>query len=311
MLATSKPLSATHGAPRHVCRLTLLMLLLAAPAYSQSLADIARQERQRKQEQQPPATHVYDNDDLSRAQILLPEDRKRIEAAKKKAKPAASQPAVESAGGDPQPIGRLPLGDIARHYRALQKDRRDAELPSQALRHLPDAPLLASPAFSRPPLRPSAPPAPLHAPSAREERAADPIRRAPIAAGGQILAQPGDSLWKLAEKYLGRGTDWPLLAAANPQLSDPTRLQVGTPVHLPDAAANPPLSTSVRVQRGDSLWKLTHVHFGNAQAWNCIAQANPQLQNANLIFPGQVLTIPDTCTTPEPGTNLERTHNGR
>jgi hypothetical protein len=53
----------------------------------------------------------------------------------------------------------------------------------------------------------------------------------------------------------------------------------------------------VRVERGDSLWKLTAAQFGDGRAWGCIAQANPQLQNANLILPGETLTIPDTCAT--------------
>jgi hypothetical protein len=30
-------------------------------------------------------------------------------------------------------------------------------------------------------------------------------------------------------------------------------------------------------------------------AWGCLAKANPGLENANLIFPGQMLQIPTVC----------------
>jgi nucleoid-associated protein YgaU len=49
------------------------------------------------------------------------------------------------------------------------------------------------------------------------------------AAGVEIVTvQPGDSLWKLARKHLGRGTEWRALLKANPGIEDPTRLKVGS-----------------------------------------------------------------------------------
>jgi len=48
-----------------------------------------------------------------------------------------------------------------------------------------------------------------------------------------ITVQPGDTLWSLARAHLGRGSDWPRLAHANPQLSDYLHLRPGSPVHLP------------------------------------------------------------------------------
>jgi nucleoid-associated protein YgaU len=45
----------------------------------------------------------------------------------------------------------------------------------------------------------------------------------------------GDSLWSLAQHYLGRGGAWTCLASANPEIVDYTHLYVGTVVRLPAA----------------------------------------------------------------------------
>jgi nucleoid-associated protein YgaU len=297
MARASKTLRAINGRPRLLRLLAFLSLLLAAPAYSQSLGDVARQERERKRNQPRRATHVYDNNDLARSQILLPEDRERAQALKEKITPAASEPVVEAAGSEPE-MNALPLGDIAQRYRTLKTDRQEPKSQSRAGQPALSAPLLAYPAFSPPPVRPSAP---LHVVNTQKEHAGKTMRSEKIDGVTRVRVQPGDTLWKLAGKYLGRGKDWLLLAAINPRVTDLMRLQVGTWVRLPDEAPNFQPPKRVRVERGDSLWKLSLANFGNGSAWTCIAQANPQLQNAELIFPGQILTIPGSCTaTPLP-----------
>jgi nucleoid-associated protein YgaU len=371
MEAASQTLSViSKKGPQLLWLLGLFLLFWDAPAHSQSLGDIARQERQRKQEQPPPTAHVYDNDDLARQQILLPEDRERYQASKQKVTPAASEPAVVSMGSklenDARPLGDIarqerqrkqeqpprtthvyrngdlarsqilvpedrerfqaakqkvtlapselaeesagrilennaePLGDIARRYRALEKAGQDLE--SQSRRLLPDlSPLvLAYPAFSRPPVNPSQPPAPLRSTNNQKGPFGKAISREEISGSRRVCVQPGDTLWRLAGRYLGRGKDWLLLAAGNPQVTDPKRLQIGAWLRLPDEAPHHPPPRQVRVKRGDSLWKLTQSKFGNAGTWSCMAQANPQIRDTNLIFPGQILTIPESCTTPLP-----------
>ena len=125
------------------------------------------------------------------------------------------------------------------------------------------------------------------------------MHREEISGDTLIRVQPGDTLWKIADKYLGGGgKDWRVLAASNPQVTDPMRLQVGMSVRLPEEAVHFRPPNRVLVERGDSLWKLTQGHFGNGKAWNCVAQANPELQNADLIFVGQILTIPESCWSP-------------
>lgn len=46
------------------------------------------------------------------------------------------------------------------------------------------------------------------------------------------------------------------------------------------------------VQSGDTLWGIAKIYYGNGAQYTKIAAANPTIQNPNLIYPGQVLTIP-------------------
>jgi nucleoid-associated protein YgaU len=441
---------------------------LAAPVYGQSIGDLARQERARKQNDPHETAHVYNNDDLTRSQILLPEDREQTAkqqgtppsvapaedpnsmAANSNSNAAANAPQTENSAAEPstsssatgiatptaiatatattnldpydnpgvdpntlplgdiarhyralkaerqqaaqsaaarQPLPKatvvaypwpaqlmarpvaqpqafaplqpvrvaaaratakataratgnatadldpydnpnidpntLPLGDIARHFRALKAAREQQETELAAARHpLPAAIALADPTFTQPATRHAAqarsfapPPtlraapadvAPAPLPRAQSssihqsgELAVAPPIRAQDERGRSVRVQAGDTLWVLARKYLGRATDWSLLAARNPQVTAPTRLQVGTLLLLPDIAAarapDPGSRQQVRVVRGESLWALAQLRYGNGVAWSCIAQANPSLQNTDLIFPGQRLTIPTDC----------------
>ena len=48
------------------------------------------------------------------------------------------------------------------------------------------------------------------------------------------------------------------------------------------------------VQRGESLSIIAREHYGNASLWNHIYEANKdQIDDPNLIHPGQELIIPD------------------
>lgn len=54
---------------------------------------------------------------------------------------------------------------------------------------------------------------------------------------GTLLVRSGDSLWKLALTYFGKGTAWTCLASANPQLHDVNRLQAGQALNLPTSCS--------------------------------------------------------------------------
>jgi len=112
----------------------------------------------------------------------------------------------------------------------------------------------------------------------------------------EIRIQSGDSLWKLARRHLGSGSRWNELLAGNSNISDPNHIQPGTVLIVPRTDHRPrvqPLSVTIR--SGDSLWKLAASQLGSATAWPCIAQANPQLRDANRLRPGQILILPASC----------------
>lgn len=46
------------------------------------------------------------------------------------------------------------------------------------------------------------------------------------------------------------------------------------------------------VVKGDTLWGVAKQYYGNGAQYTKIASANPSIKNPNLIYPGQVLSIP-------------------
>ncbi len=74
------------------------------------------------------------------------------------------------------------------------------------------------------------------------------------------------------------------------------------PMEQPAATAMPEAVTSYTVGRGDDLWSIAAlpVIYGNAYEWPLIFKANHgQISDADLIEPGQVLTIPRAATAEE------------
>jgi nucleoid-associated protein YgaU len=110
-----------------------------------------------------------------------------------------------------------------------------------------------------------------------------------------IKVQPGDSLWKLALQNLGHGSRWHELLAANPGIVDPNRLTAGTEIIVPAQITALKSDVKVNVQQGDTLSKIAHVTYGRADAWRCIARANPAITDVNRIYVGQQLLLPFSC----------------
>jgi nucleoid-associated protein YgaU len=134
------------------------------------------------------------------------------------------------------------------------------------------------------PVAPSQPAAPAHA--------AAPAGPAKL---NVLTVQPGDSLWKLAQQNLGGGLRWHDLLAANPAIVDPNHIVAGSQIFLPSVASRFRTATRILVQKGDTLSGIAQTQFGHASYWSCIAQANPTIQNASLIFEGQSLLLPASC----------------
>ena len=55
------------------------------------------------------------------------------------------------------------------------------------------------------------------------------------------------------------------------------------------------------VQAGDCLWTLAEKYYGDGSQYKKLAAANPDIKNPNLIYPGQVLTIPPADSLPAAG----------
>jgi nucleoid-associated protein YgaU len=113
-----------------------------------------------------------------------------------------------------------------------------------------------------------------------------------------IVVRPGDTLWNLSRRHLGRGARWLEITVVNPNLSDPNRLVPGTTLVLPPrttrhSAAQVP--SSIKVHAGDTLSQIALDTYGRASYWPCIAHANPSLSNPNRIAIGQFLSLPSAC----------------
>jgi nucleoid-associated protein YgaU len=323
-----------------------------------SVAEAARQERARKQNQQNKARHVYTAEDLKREHILTSEDRAEF-AARKNQQPAApagrqkpedgpsGATVAQDASGRPPSANsaEVPLGDLARRLRRAKESQqleRSVEFP------LPfaDAPVLASPKSPGEPLLPSvtvapptvvlpaprvvapsrpvvkrspferprvlpvpptaprrlAPAPPALSPAPRTPRFLATQPRAPVAPSAilsgkltTVTVKPGDSLWKFAASRLGDGRRWQELLALNPGLPSPDLLKVGSPIVVPASFAPPRERTKYTVRHGDTLWTIAQTQLGHGTAWSCIAHANPDLHEANLVHEGQLLLLPASC----------------
>lgn len=59
-----------------------------------------------------------------------------------------------------------------------------------------------------------------------------------------------------------------------------------------DARTGASAAKTYTVQKGDCLWSIARRFYGNGSQYTRLAAANPFIKNPNLIYPGQVLTVP-------------------
>ncbi|MDI3281639.1 MAG: LysM peptidoglycan-binding domain-containing protein, partial [Bacillota bacterium] len=108
----------------------------------------------------------------------------------------------------------------------------------------------------------------------------------------RYIVQRGDTLFLIARRF---GVSLEALIAANPQLPDPNRIFPGQvliiprPGEPPRPPAAPPGFVVYVVRRGDTMWSIARRFGLELQA---VIDANPQVEDPNRIFPGQMLFLP-------------------
>nr|WP_285888904.1 LysM peptidoglycan-binding domain-containing protein [Paenibacillus polysaccharolyticus] len=116
------------------------------------------------------------------------------------------------------------------------------------------------------------------------------------------MVKKGDTLYLLSQKY---NVALDKLIAANPQIADPDKLEIGMKVKIPAQPVTPKpegVLHSHKVVQGDSLWKLS-------QAWGVplkdMINANPQLKNPNALLVGETVYIPSMHTQGNQAANTQ------
>ena len=224
--------------------------------------------------------------------ISNPEPLRRVDPFTRRSAPAAPSSLVRIA-----PTAPAAQPSVSRPTPVLV-DPQPNPLPNISSRIAPPrfaarkfAPLAAHPNLAPPSVTPTAP-----QPSVAPMIATPPA--APIASSSPVhtvTVLPGDSLWKLAQQNLGRGSRWHELMVANPGIVDPTRLAAGTEIIVPTQITGLKSDVKVTVQPGDTLSKIAQVTYGRGAAWRCIAQANPEITDVNRIYAGEQLLLPFNC----------------
>lgn len=127
------------------------------------------------------------------------------------------------------------------------------------------------------------------------------------------VVQPGDSTWKIAEAFFGHGENYVDIEQAN-GLAPDQMLEVGQELLVPAVPVRQEVqlipaegvettvipavdseSTQYTVQKGDCLWCIAEMKLQQGTRWTEIYQLNLQVvgDNPDLIFPGQVLQLPN------------------
>lgn len=109
----------------------------------------------------------------------------------------------------------------------------------------------------------------------------------------------GECLWTIASYhyYFNDGTKWPQIYERNRDtISDPNLIYAGHTLIVPV-----PMISSYTVVDGDFLGKIAGygVVYGDRGMWPQLYEANRSIvSDPNLIYPGQVLTVPRTGARP-------------
>jgi len=130
------------------------------------------------------------------------------------------------------------------------------------------------------------------------------------------IVRKGDAgLWAVSKNAYGRGSLWPLIDQANPDVKASSILRPGQKLLIPKlSSSNRPAEgnrkklprplrsgeKSYTVRPGDrGFWDVAEKMYGNGIHWSVVEAANPQMRGARYLHPGQKLIVP-----PLPPTSL-------
>lgn len=102
----------------------------------------------------------------------------------------------------------------------------------------------------------------------------------------------GDTLWKIARRYLGNGSRYSEIIELNHLTSD--HIYPGMALKIPGSSSETSPAPSYRnytVKRGDSLWKIAQSQLGLGSRYPEIMELNELTGDS--IYPGQILKLPD------------------
>lgn len=103
----------------------------------------------------------------------------------------------------------------------------------------------------------------------------------------KYVVQRGDSLWKIAEKFLGSGTRYPEIMALN-SLKNTMIYENQVLIVKETEQVKDPV---YQVKRGDTLWGIAKKFYGKGSLFTLIVEKN-QLKDPYNIYAGQILVIP-------------------
>jgi len=117
---------------------------------------------------------------------------------------------------------------------------------------------------------------------------------------GRYTVQPGDTMFFIAQRF---GVSLNSLIAANPHITDPSVIFPGDVLCVPGppvggrvpASCPPGFQGRYTVQPGDTMFSIAQ-KFG--VSLDALIAANPHITDPNVIFPGDVLCVPEKLTLP-------------
>ncbi|MCL1870592.1 MAG: LysM peptidoglycan-binding domain-containing protein [Promicromonosporaceae bacterium] len=227
--------------------------------------------------------------------------------------------------------------EVVFRVRAMPAPRlRGLGLSQGAARHLIDAaavlfvvvpvtaPLVAAPAHAvtsastgPAPAVASAPLVALPAPPV-----AEPVETAaPTPATFEYTVKRNESLWKIAERFLGHGTAWTQIRDLNLQAlgDNPSYIEPGMVLRIPTIGTDSPDGGTYVVEPGDTLSGIAQRKLGDAGRYREIFEASTstvqpdgeRLTDPDLIRPGWTVTIPGTTAGSRAATATSAARSGR